>query len=455
MFYTLGRMKAPGFRRAFVTASLASLISLACVGIFFLLNAHSVARDLASSKVAIRAAFDNHTLGYELGRRGDAIMGQHQYNDCLVLMMAVDQRGTATELTVSPTQSSYGDPRGVCADTEHLAKGDAAVGEPAFYHQYMHGQTMLLRYLLPLMTVRSIRTLYKALMVLILFAGIAVALAGLAQQRSAQVNLFWLIMFLAFARCFGLETFGQSLSHAPSDLVFVGFALLLSIAAYRGGISSRLAIPLVAVFGSLTLIFEMLTGGIPLGLALIVGGLPFALKPGPDDEPPGRVISDVVNGLISFCAAVAAAIFTKAVAAIAVFGIDTIIISAQQLRLRMGLTGASGTGRSINPLQFVRSIGLGLDGLVPGTPLLGFLLLATAIFIGQWSARKLWRTPVPLLRLRVRCLVASNALIVLMLLVFWEHTIVHAWFMDRMLVWTVGSGFALFAMYLANHKTKL
>ena len=30
-------------------------------------------------------------------------------------------------------------------------------------------------------------------------------------------------------------------------------------------------------------------------------------------------------------------------------------------------------------------------------------------------------------------------------MVFWQHTIQHAWFMNRIFVWTYCSGFALFA----------
>jgi len=33
-----------------------------------------------------------------------------------------------------------------------------------------------------------------------------------------------------------------------------------------------------------------------------------------------------------------------------------------------------------------------------------------------------------------------------MLMLLWEHSIIHAWFMDRVLVWTIGSGFALFTL---------
>jgi hypothetical protein len=31
---------------------------------------------------------------------------------------------------------------------------------------------------------------------------------------------------------------------------------------------------------------------------------------------------------------------------------------------------------------------------------------------------------------------------------FWQHTMIHAWFMDRVLAWIIGSGLALFGLAL-------
>ncbi len=439
-------MIATSVRKTLVTAAASAVISVMLLAVFFALNRASLDLDLATAKAHIAQGFREHTLSYETHRKGDTQIGRHQYNDCLILMMAVEQHGTTAELTVSPTQVGFGDPRGICADIEHASNGDPPTTAPAFYHQYIHGQTMLMRLLLPHAQVGTIRTVYKSLIVLVLVVGIGLALYGLKRGQTNAASLFWLIIFLAFTRFFGIESFGQSFGHAPADLVFLSFALLLSIWSHRGGVSAKLAIPLMAVFGSLTVIFELLTGGIPLGLALVVGGLPFALFPGEVNQ----LKRNVWHGLVAFCTAVATGLIVKAVVAIVVFGTDTLAVTAGQLQLRMGLTGASGTRHGIGPFRFVKAIYKGLDSLTPGTPQLSLLALVLAIFVGQRTARKFWRTSNPLLRLQTRCLVWSNALLVSMLVAFWEHTIVHAWFMDRVLCWTIGSGFALFALSFAK-----
>jgi len=56
------------------------------------------------------------------------------------------------------------------------------------------------------------------------------------------------------------------------------------------------------------------------------------------------------------------------------------------------------------------------------------------------------RSAAPVMRERTIALLASNAAILLMLVGFWQHTMIHAWFMERTLVWTIATGFALFAL---------
>lgn len=52
-------------------------------------------------------------------------------------------------------------------------------------------------------------------------------------------------------------------------------------------------------------------------------------------------------------------------------------------------------------------------------------------------------------RLRAILLVLSTLVIVLWFPLFWQHTIEHSWFMDRILVWIIVVGFSLFAEGLA------
>jgi hypothetical protein len=85
-------------------------------------------------------------------------------------------------------------------------------------------------------------------------------------------------MFLVFALWFGLESFGQSRGHGPSDIVLLGYVLSLAVCSARGGGNTRSVILISALFGGTTIMFQLLTGGIPLGLALLVGGVRFSCR---------------------------------------------------------------------------------------------------------------------------------------------------------------------------------
>jgi len=71
------------------------------------------------------------------------------------------------------------------------------------------------------------------------------------------------------------------------------------------GLSRTLAkvICLAALFGIGTIVFEFLTGGIPLGWAALIGALPFAFAA---DTPPERIVRAVLSGLTAYSTAIAA-----------------------------------------------------------------------------------------------------------------------------------------------------
>jgi hypothetical protein len=189
----------------------------------------------------------------------------------------------------------------------------------------------------------------------------------------------------------------------------------------------------------LVAIFEFLTGGIPLGLAVIVGGLPFALR----DSDPAETLERVIEAAAAFCIAVLACLAFKLGLALWVFGIDSLRESAAQLGVRMGM-GSDEAGLGL--LQAIKKLVKGLSSLATGMHVLAGAILFTAIGFGTWGARVLIRTGDPVARARAIHLVASNLVIVSMLALLWQHTVIHAWFMERIFVWTIGTGFALFAL---------
>lgn len=433
--------------RAGIGFAAAVPIALVFFALFYVANRASLGRDLPAAEANVRAAYAAGVLQDVDWIPGDTGIGRHQYNDCLILYMAIDQQAPAGQLAASPIKPVQRGTETMCQALRSFAGGDKAAGRTGiWYHQYIHGHTMLARWLLPVFPVETIRNLYHTLQTLLVLGGILVTMTALARRRRPTESLFWLIVFLAFSRWFGLESYGQSLGHAPSDAVILAYLLFLAAGAARGGIGRLTSLIAAAIFGSLTAIFEFLTGGIPLGLAIIVGGLPFALA----ETAPGDVRDRVIEAAAAFCAAVVACLAFKILLALWIFGIDSFRESAAQLAVRMGV----GTENSdIGPLKMAKSLAKGLNSLAAGMHVLAGAMLVTAAGFGAWGARVLLRLGNAQLRSRAIHLIASNLVIVGMLTLLWQHTIIHAWFMDRIFVWTIGSGFALFALAVMRRRT--
>lgn len=435
--------------RSGLGAIIALPIAALLFAIFCLANFHALGRDLPAAEANVRAAYASGVLQDVDWLPGNTDIGRHQYNDCLILYMALDQQATPVQLMTSPIKPVQRGTETMCGALRAFAGGDKAAGRSGlWYHQYIHGHTMLARYLLPLMPVDAIRNLYHSIETLLVLAGIVITTLALARGRRPTESLFWLILFLAFSRWFGLESYGQSLSHAPSDAIILGYLLFLAAAATRGGLGRWSAVISAAVFGSLVAIFEFLTGGIPLGLAIIVGGLPFALR----DDDPRRMLERVAEAAAGFCVAIMACLTLKILLALWVFGAESFHESATQLGVRMGM-GMGDDQPDLGPLHMVKSLAKGLNSLAAGMHLMAGAILLIAAMIGSWGARTLLRTHDPVQRARALHLLASNGVIVGMLMLLWQHTIIHAWFMDRIFVWTIATGFALFALGLAARRT--
>jgi hypothetical protein len=377
---------------------------------------------------------------------GNTDIGRHQYNDCLIIYMATNQQAASDELMTSPIKPMPRNTETMCSALRVFVGGDKAAGQTSvWYHQYIHGHTMLARFLLPNLSVEAMRNLFHTLQTLLVLAGILLAMLALVRGRRTTESLFWLIIFLAFSRWFGLETYGQSLSHGPSDAIILIYLLFLATAASCGGLSRWTSLIAAALFGSLTAIFEFLTGGIPLGLAIIVGGLPFALR----DSDSAEQLDRVIEAAAAFCVAVVACLAFKLGLALSVFGIESFRESAAQLQVRMGI---GSTEASPGLIESIKKLVKGINSLAAGMHVLAGAILFIALGFGVWSARLLIRTGASTVRARAIHLVASNGVIVALLLLLWQHTVVHAWFMERIFVWTIGTGFALFAFALIEKR---
>ena len=449
-----------------LTVLKATGVSVLLMLLFFVASYFSLGRQLEAAKANVQSAFTTgELLPYANKALGNTIVGVHQFNDCLILGMSIDQRpGLERELLVSPILTAFSatvesqgigatlppnfversEPTEPCPVLYHLVEGDTPLSGVKYYHRYLHGQTILVRYLLPLMSVNMIRLLYSSLLSLTVTAGFAYSLYMLATGVKLTTYLAWAVVFVAFSRWFGLESFGQSLSHGPSDLIIVAYLLFLCVASRRGLGASALLIS-SAVFGSLTMIFEFLTGGLPLGAALLIGLVPLAMR---QDSDHFRVAGVTLQCLLAFATAAVVCIVLKVIIALATFGLGVIPDFFDALGKRMSI-GDTSTMPNGGLLLFGSKIIGGLSGLAGNMRLLAGLTIVLAVGAGVWGFTAVRRFSFSdRLREQSLFLLASNVVIPVWLAAFWQHTIQHAWFMDRILVWPIASGFALFTLGL-------
>ncbi len=433
-----------GRPRALAAIGIAAAIGAVVYLVFLLLAYASLGADRDAMTAQVRAAYAANDLRPDATNIfGDTDIGVHQFNDCLILYQVIDDRASAGERAVTPLSVSFDEVDGPCTQVQALANG-AAQPAPHFYHHYLHAQTTLTRWLLPKFGVRGVRELYRLAIALTLLAGIGLAMVRLASGGDRLRDGIWILIFVTFARFYGFESFGQSLGHAPADLLILGQLLFFSRVSGNGPVAPRTALIASAVFGALTMEFEMLTGGLPLGLALTLGLVPLALAR--DRDPTGPTILAGVGFVV---AALACAI-GKVVALLIVFGTQPVVDGARQLLFRAGMNASSTRDGTAGAGDFYSHLWAGLQALAPGMHWLVAGLLLVAVVGGGWGYLTLRRSCDLVVRARATALAGSNVVLLLWMVIFWQHTTQHAWFMDRMLVWPLASGFALFAIAIGS-----
>lgn len=403
---------------------------------YFLVSYLSIGRDVETARRHILAAYESGDLVPGSWRdRGNTVIGEHQYNDCLILLMAIDQRlENRWQLAVSPS-APFADGQQPCDALQTFAQTNQTEIGVQPYHRYLHAQTVLMRYILPLADIATIRWVFSSILSLLIIAVAAFAMFRLTRGDDVFVGLLFVSIGFGFARWFGFESFSQSLGHAPADAVAVLFALYLCVASHRQ-LSRVHLVTASALFGCFTILTEFLTGGLPLGLAMIVGITPFVLRSSANRM---EIAVSVATAAAAFVIAAGLCLVIKLALATLVFGPEVITDFASSLEHR--------TAGDPDPVKWLRKVIGGLSTPVGGLHyfMAGFGLLL-AVVGGIWGWQKIQSlSSSEAFRTKATLLAGSNLVLLAWLIVFWQHTIQHAWFMDRIFVWTYCSGFALFA----------
>lgn len=437
------------YKLVITTACVSVLAGAFVFALFFVASSLALDRGVQAATSHVAAAFSSGELVLDPYQEGSTTIGSHQWNDCLITAMAIDQRGDRARLALSPIIAGFpglADDAEPCRVLKTLVSGSQPDAELYYYDRYVHGATVLLRYLLPHFRIGQIRALYRAAITGVLVSGFALTLIGIARDRRVAEFVVLSVVILALMRFFGLESFSQSLGHGPADLVAALYVLVVAVLVFAPA-RPLVVILAAALFGAFTLAFELFTGGIPLGLAMVIGLASLGARRG--DQPGEYALAACAAGAYAGAAVVTYAIKVAATAYVA--GTGVIADIAAQL-IHYSPASEEGPGFIAAAVSICRSIGV-LAG--------GMTMLAAAAVLGGISAgiyglnRILRRNTDPALRQRAVLLAMSVLPIPLWFLAFPNQVAIHAWFIDRIVVWLVAAGFSVFSLAIAaGHRAR-
>jgi hypothetical protein len=395
----------------------------------------------------LREGFENGDLLLPYSLPYDSDRGYHQRNDCLIYWMS----RVRPDSLFSHLAAGYyvGDPTGratYCETLRDSLYGDVVpdydMGE---YTRYLHGYRVATAFALAVLDVPSMRLLFKGLCYGLLLCTLLLAARRLLQRRrdgddmSRQRAWAGVVLSIGFGVFYGLSYFGQSPSHAPAAWVI--FLVLVFATQFDLLALGRVAFyGAVAAFGAFTAFFEYLTGAAPVGLAMLVGLMAFQ---GRRSSGAGLLIGRTFLAVLVFLGAIALSFLMNLVLNVAHFGTGALTRFLAQLSARTS-TEAHAEG-AFDPDEDIRQIDLAdvFEALDRRLDFLGFgsaefvhiafvvalSALWAALLIALVNSRSLQQL------VRVALALGPVAVTVLWYLAFQNHTVIHAAFMVRNLVW--------------------
>lgn len=426
-------------RPAFVAGVVALLAALAASAMLLAFNVASANLPRAPIAAAVRDGFAHRQLLDYGWLPMNTQIGFHQFNDCLILLMAADDRPAAIKRAFSPSiaGASVGVSGGgfivPCPILRKFVRDDRApLTDADFYHRYVFGNVALTALLLQTASIGEVRAAYGTLSFLVPFL-LFVFAAWRFERQGRAANGLAAVYGLLLTFAFGAQYYGQSLAHFPPDIllslylwgvVLLGRRLegLNGLAAYN------------AVFGALTMYFEFLSGGAPMGASLV---LAVAAAQTLDSKiaDRGRDWTRLIVSVGAYALGFAAIYLMKQAATTIVFGADKLAPSGS--RLETWMTGA-------NPFQVFGRLYTYLNEIGGGSQWIGVVLVGGAL-------AALITAVVKMIRARSGSpaqwgLVAAALVIPLWYLLLPLHTYVHAWMMIRIVVCFMAAAYFLLAV---------
>ena len=444
----------------YARALLATLIAIAA---FFVLAALSTLvdrREIASKLEAAnaRGEFTRTWAGWT-GRAIPRVGG----NDCLffssLLQTYPGRLAEAISARIAPAEGQPaarpGDPTiPACLQLiAALERPDHADPHAVYYHRYLHGQRVVAALALAAVSPAALGwitlTANAALLLLVLVPALRRWNAGWRERGYAAIAA----TLLAFA---GLWLFGIYFSFGLSDLVLAAFlACAYHFGVARGG--ERGFVTTVALFGTATALFEFLTGGIPFGLALLLGVV--ALD-GPADRT--GLLRRAFHGSVIFILSVALTFAVKLALVLLLVDPNVLADFRSALATRVGATFAEMlppqeiawlAAHGIEPSRLdehwifalaymLARLGYATFVVGYGSPILGMAIMGIAVVASAMlllrRARAVRHDAIGSARWLI--LLASALVMPVWSVIFLNHTLLHAIWMVRPFAWFIALG---------------
>lgn len=440
----------------------ALIATLTAVAVFFALSyaATFVSRATIGEKlVAANAehAFEK-TWAIGTGRKIPRFGG----NDCLLLGALLQDYPNRLAETISakipPAESQppgrAGDPT-IPACLQMIAALERPVhADPAatYYHRYLHGQRIFAALALAVASPQALGWITLSLNAFFLLLVLIPATRRGGNGRDAWRQRGYAAIAATLLLFSGLWLFGIYFSFGLSDLVL---AVFLACAYHRGVAHApepQFAIA-VALFGTATAIFEFLTGGIPFGLALLLG---IVALDGPADRD--ALLRRALHGAVIFALAILLTFAIKIALVMLLVDPNALADFRSGLSVRVGSSfvaslppreiawlsrfgidvGALEGSWALTVLYMLARLGYATFVIGYGSPIFGIALIAAAVVaVVALLIRHARKAESTIMCTRLLILFASALVMPAWSLVFLSHTLLHAIWMVRPFAWYI------------------
>jgi hypothetical protein len=402
-------------------------------------------------------------------------------NDCLLLTMLLMPRESHLKASLSPrmpvlpesqlSNAHSGYPASPHCTTLAVAMAPDRAAGPSpvvYYHRYLHANSTVAAAMLALLPFATVSLIFMTVshMLLVVLAGGALWQLRRADGATRWRPIAFATMSVVLLATFGLNHFGWQIAGAPTDIALLLFLLYAFLRPLCRVPETEFLIA-VSVFAAAIILLELLTGGLPTALTLLI-----ALVALGEPAEARTLCHRLAAGFAAFVAAVAAAFAFKLIAIGVVWGraevMDFFVVLGDRMvgpiearlpsRLVDFYAHFGWSAQTADSSPFVRLLSAGAMvvyssfALAWGSHVVGALIVLLPVPILAWLSLGPIVRGNGLDRLQALALFAAGLVPYLWYAAFTNHTITHSLFMVRPLAMSLSVAAAAVVIRLARPR---